>query len=193
MTHNPWGNNKHAPVAIKALAWFSVLATIFVVAHSIIQFVFADDVAFEPWIGELYFALWQATPVFLYLTGSMIAEKKLRITANIFMVFYATYYLVNIGNAYEWVDIPHLQYPASAALIGLLVTWFIHFFRRKKEINDFFKFVWLFGLVYFFAVPRFVQSDHEGGNFYLASLAAFPIMMSIGLYKFFANKNHSHE
>jgi hypothetical protein len=193
MTHAPWGNYRTAPLLIKLFGWLCIPATLFFVVHTIIQFIYSDTIIYAVWIDELYHVLWNALPVFLYLSGSMIADKKLRITTNVFIVLYGSFSLLNFGNAYEWVDIPHLQYPQTIALIGLLTTWLIHLFRRKKHILDLFKFIWLFGLTYVFAVPRFVQSGHEAGNFYFASLFAFPVMMGIGLYLFFFNKNHAHE
>lgn len=193
MTHNPWGNYKHSPTSIKILGWLCIPAVLFFIAHTIIQFVYADDIIFSPWIGELYTMIWLATPLFLYLTGSMIGNKKMRITTNVFLVLYGSCFLLNLGNAYEWVDIPHLQYPMSIALLGILTLWIIHVIRREKNILDLFKFIWLFGLTYSFIVPKFVPHKHEAGNFYFASIFIFPVMMIIGLYYFFANKNHSHE
>ena len=242
-------------MAISILAWICIPLVLFFIGQTLVQLAFSDDIAFEAWIGETYFIVWQSAPLFLYLTGTMISDKKLRITANIFLVLYGVYYILNLGNTYEYVDIPHLQYPASIALTGLTVTWLIHLRRNgsfkfggatsklfntvlglyilsvlilfamgyklfnipnmhwlmyatligwliiwavhlvktKKGVLDVLKFIWLFGLAYSFIIPRFVPQKHESGNYYLASLFVFPVMMTIGLYKFFANKNQTHE
>lgn len=255
MTHNPWGNNKNAPLAVKILAWLCIPITLFFLAHTIIRFAFSSSLNYEIWIDEIYLGLWVVAPIFLYLTGSLISEKRLRIITNCALLLFGSCYLLNLANLYEWVDIPHLQYPMSVALITILVVWFkhlyrtgalkftgtlkklavtfavmygisfvlmvligygliripyftyvvftplialiivwtIHLMRSRHDINAIFKFIWFYGLCYSFIIHKFVPHNHEAGNFHIASLFAFPVMMGIGLYLFFANKNRSYE
>lgn len=197
MNLNSWRNYRTAPLSIKLLAWLCIPATLFFIFHTFVQFAYETEInegrlAIDTWVYELYHFIWWALPFFLFITGTMIAHKKLRILAAISGILFASCYFMNLGNAYEYVDIPHLQYPQSIALLGLFTTWMIHLLRRKKHFSDIFKFIWLFGLCYSFIVPRFVRSGHESGNFYLASLFVFPVMMTIGLI-YFSNKNQTHE
>lgn len=137
------------------------------------------------WVQELYFNIWVVLPICLLVTGKSLQNNKLNKLLLAFSALFAICYLLNIGNTYEWVDIPHLQFPTSVALLGILVTWIIIVSQRKKSILDALKFLWLFGMIYSFIVPRFVPGGHEAGNFLLGSMLVFPFMMILGFIQFF--------
>lgn len=137
------------------------------------------------WTQELYFNIWVALPLFLFICGKSLQDNKLNKLLLVFTGLFGVCYLLNIGNAYEWVDIPHLQFPMSIALLGILTTWLLAVRKRKKSVLDLLKLLWLFGLIYSFVVPRFVPSGHEAGNFLLGSMFVFPFMMTLGFVQFF--------
>lgn len=138
-----------------------------------------------PWTQELYFNVWVAAPLFLALTGKSFAAGRTGKTVLAFTVLFGILYIVNIGNTYEWLDIAHLQYPMSILLLGILITWSLIVARRKNTILDALKFLWLFGFIYAYVVPRFVPGGHEAGNFLLGSMFVFPFMMTLGLVLFY--------
>jgi len=181
-----WQHNSTAPLWMKILSVIIALAVLFFVVHTAILFSWGDDQSFyiAPWTQEIYFNIWVAAPLFFFLTGHSIRSKLSKLLI-VFLTLFGVCYLLNIGNNYEWVDIPHLQFPMSAALLGILITWTITVFRRKKTVFDVLKFLWLFGFVYSFIVPKFVPGGHEAGNFLLASMFIFPFMMTVGLVQFY--------
>src|SRR3989338_6176201 len=169
MNTKPWGHFHTAPLAIKALSVLCVFGTLFFIFHTIAQFIYEKEIAagtfyIAPWTQELYLNLWVALPVFLVLTGTAIRNPRVKKPIVVFVLLFGVCYVLNIGNVYEWVDIPHLQYPQSVALIGMLVCWIINITKKKKSALDILKFICLFGLSYAFIVPRFVRSGHELGN-----------------------------
>lgn len=185
-----WQHHSTAPIFIRLLSYVSVIALGFFLFHTTIMFVYDAEInsgKFEvaTWTQELYFNIWVALPLFLLVCGQSLQNKKLNKLLLVFTGLFAVCYLLNIGNAYEWVDIAHLQFPMSIALLGIFTIWIIAVLKRKKTILDILKLLWLFGLIYSFVVPRFVPSGHEAGNFLLGSMLVFPFMMTIGFIHFF--------
>lgn len=198
MTANSWRHFSTAPLIIKFLSFITAVGTLFFIFHTAVQFIYEKEIDsgtyyIATWTQELYLNLWMALPLFLAIIGTTIHDKRVNKWLIVFVCIFGIGHLLNIGNAQEWVDIPHLQYPQSIALIGILTVWIIHITKKKKSIPDILKFIWLFGLTYSFVIPRFVPSGHEAGNFFLASMFVFPIMMIYGLVLFFKKPKHSYE
>jgi hypothetical protein len=190
-----WQKNFTAPIGIKILAVIAALATAFFVFHTAMMFAYDEEITrgtfyIAAWTQEIYFNIWVAAPVVLFLIGKSMQSKQSKLLI-VFTALFAVCYLLNIGNTYEWIDIPHLQFPMSAALLGILITWIITVIKRKKTVLDALKFLWLFGFVYSFIVPRFVPGGHEAGNFLLGSMFVFPFMMTLGLLQFYRRFNTS--
>jgi hypothetical protein len=185
MQQNTWSNYRTAPLALKIFAWAAVAGTLFFVSHSIILIVFSKTIEPEPWLQEIYFNTFCALPIFFLFTGTLITEKKSRIPLWLFLGIFVVGHIINIFNTYELLDIGGLQYPMSVALLGLFITYFIHFVKKKKDILDFLKVTWFACLMWVYIAPRFIQSGHRAGWFLIAAQVVFPVMMIIGLYSFF--------
>lgn len=190
MNSERWKHNSTAPVWIKSLVWFSMLATLFFIVHTSVLFIFSEEIGkgtfyIAAWTQEIYFNIWVAVPLMLFLVGKSLNGTTASKVLVWFTGLFGACYLLNIGNTYEWVDIPHLQFPMSAFLLGILITWITIVIKRKKTVLDGLKFIWLLGFAYSFIVPRFVSGGHEAGNFLLASMFVFPFMMLVGSVQFF--------
>lgn len=190
MNSGNWQHHSSAPLWVKLFSYISVAALLFFVLHTAILFIYAGEIDggkfnVETWTQELYLNIWAVLPVFLFVTGKSLQQKPEGRTLLICAALFAALYLLNFGNTYEWLDIPHLQYPMTLLLLIILGVWIAAVAKRKKTISDALKFIWLFGFVYSFAVPRFVPSGHEAGNFMLASMFIFPFMMAVGFVHFF--------
>lgn len=196
-------NRRHfstAPLIIKILSLFTAAGTLFFVFHTIIQFIFEKEIEsgtyyIATWTQELYLNLWMALPLFLALIGTTIHDRRVNKWLIAFVIVFGICHLLNIGNTQDWVDIPHLQFPQSIALIGINIVWIIHITKKKKSALDILKFIWLFGLTYSFVVPRFIPGStmHQAGNFFLASMFVFPLMMILGLVLFIKKPKQAYE
>lgn len=193
-----WQHHSTAPIWLRVLSYLTAAAVLFFLFHTLMLFVYSTEIDngdfyIAAWTQEIYFNVWVAAPLFLALCGRSFGTERIGKMLLIFTVLFGIFYLVNIGNTYEWLDIAHLQYPMSALLLCILITWSIIAARRKKTVLDGLKFVWLFGFIYAFIVPRFVPSGHQAGNFLLASMFIFPFMMTLGFVQFFRKpKNTEH-
>lgn len=182
MSKHPWQQYASAPVFLKALTWLTIVSFGFVLFHSYMLF---TDYEPQRWVQEIYFNLLSGLPFFLFLTGSLIHEKKLRLfTLGFFSVFFAGYVL-NILNAWEMVNISGLQWIMGITLLGLLVCYLVHFFRKKKGVLDFIKLLWFICISYSFLAQRFVPGGGHAGKFLLAAICLFPLLMIWGLFAFF--------
>lgn len=188
MNQGNWQNFRTAPLALKLFSFLAVLGTVFFVFHSIILIVYSKTIEPQAWVQEVYFNIFTGIPIFLLFTGTMITEKRYRIALWTFLGIFILGHIINIFNTYEWIDIGGLQYPMSVALLSLFVTYCIHFFRKKKGILDIFKIIWFACLMWVYIAPRFIQSGHKAGWFLIAAQCIFPILMTIGLFQFYRNK-----
>lgn len=198
MTAKSWDKFHTAPILIKILSVLSAIGTLFFLFHTIAQFIYEKEINagtfyIAPWTQELYLNLWVALPLFFVITGTAVRNNRIKKPLIAFVILFGVCYLLNFGNTYDWVDIPHLQYPQSVALIGINVTWIMHIAKKKKSVLDILKFIWLFGLTYAFVIPRFIRSGHESGNFFLVSMFVFPAMMILGLFYFFKKQKQPYE
>jgi hypothetical protein len=183
MNSGNWQHSSTAPFFVKLLAYVSLIALGFFLVHTLVMFNGSFNAAV--WTQELYFNIWVALPLFLFITGKSVLQKPQGKILIVLALLFGICYLLNVGNTYEWVDIRHLQYPMSILLLGILITWITAVLKRKKTMLDGLKFLWLFGFIYSYIVPRFVPSGHEAGNFLLGSMFVFPFMMALGFVQFF--------
>jgi hypothetical protein len=189
-----WQHHSSAPLAVKLLVYISFTALLFFLFHAAMMFTHDEEInngtySVATWVQELYFNIWVTLPAVLLVTGKSLQDKKRSKLLLAFCALFAVCHLLNIGNTYEWVDIRHLQYPSSIALLGILITWIIIVSKRRKTILDALKLLWLFGMIYSFIVPRFVPGGHEAGNFLVGSMLVFPFMMAVGFVNFFRKPN----
>ncbi|HTF04035.1 MAG TPA: hypothetical protein VK826_08415 [Bacteroidia bacterium] len=185
MQTNTWNNYRTAPLLLKFFAWITILGTLFFVFHSIILIIFSKTLEPAAWIQEIYFNSFCVLPIFLLFTGTFITEKKYRIPLWLFLGIFAVGHAINMLNTYEIVDIGRLQYPMSVALLGLFITYLIHFIKKQKNVLDFLKIAWFAFVMWVYIAPRFIQSGHKAGWFLIAAQLIFPVMMAIGMYHFF--------
>jgi hypothetical protein len=178
-----------SPFWYRLLAYFAVAGTLFYIFHTIILFIFSATIEPEVWVQELYFNIFLGLPLFLFARGEMISRKSYRLPALIFMGISLLGYGANFLNAYEIIDVSGLQWPTSFALLGLFITYFIHFISKKKNIADYLKLVWFACIFWVFIAKRFVPHGGYAGWFLIAAQFIFPVMMIAGLFQYFKSPN----
>lgn len=188
MSDNNWSHYKTAPLLLRIFSWITIAGTLFFMFHSVILIVYSDTLEPQAWVQEIYFNLFTALPIFLLFTGTLITEKKYRWPLWVFLGVFIIGHIINIFNTYELADIGGLQYPMSVALLGLFVTYVIHFIRKRKSVLDFLKISWFASLMWVYVAPRFIQSGHRAGWFLIAAECIFPVMMIVGLIQFYRTK-----
>ncbi len=174
-----------SPLWMKAFSFLTAIATLFYAFHLVMDFALADKFEAARWVKEVHFYIAIYFPGFLLLTSTFNTRKSLHRAAWIAAIVFGVCIGLNIPNSYEIVDIYHLQYPTSLALLALLTVAIIHFVKKQKNSTDVIKLLWLFCLVYSYVVPNFVTKYHQAGWFILAMQFVFPVMMTIGLVQFF--------
>lgn len=183
-----------APLWYRLIAYIAVAGTLFYIFHTIILFIFSATVEPAVWVQELYFNIFVGMPLFLFAQGEMISRKSYKYPALIFMGIAILGYAANFLNAYEFIDVSGLQWPTSIALLGLLITYLIHFSTKKKTLNDVLKLAWFVCIFWVFIAKRFVPHGGYAGWFLIAAQLIYPVMMITGLYKFFQSpKSQNHE
>lgn len=172
----------NSSLLFKILFWLTLVALGFVIFHLIMMLLNYNA---KTWVTEIHFDLQCGLPFFLFLTGTFIRDKKLRIPLLLFFPTFFIGYVLNVLNRYDVTSIYHIQYWMGAALVGLFVIYCIHFFKkRKKSLLDFLKILWFFSMSWSFLVPRFTFGFYAG-KFLIASLILFPFLMGFGLYTYF--------
>lgn len=132
---------------IRILAIVSVLVFAFVVFNIILEKFF--DLYPVPWLREVHSNLQNGVPFFLFLTGSLIRNKKLRIPLLIFFPVFFIGYAIKMLNFWDLVDVRGVKWIICPALLGLMITYTIHFFTKKsKKILDYIKISWFLCISY---------------------------------------------
>lgn len=176
----------NSSLLLKIIFWLTLVALGFVLFHFTLMLL---NYQAATWVTEIYFDLQCGLPFFLFLTGTFIHNKKLRIPLLLFFPAFFIGYVLNVLNRYEFISVYHLQYLMGPALLGLFVIYCIHFFQKnKKTLLDFLKIIWLLCITWAFLVPRFT-SGFYAGKFLIASMIIFPFLMGIGLYKYYRKTN----
>jgi hypothetical protein len=171
-----------SPLPLKITAWLSLIACGFVIFHTAMLWTNFNP---QRWVQEVYFNLLCGLPFFLFLTGTLIHDRRLRIPTALFFTVFFIAYVVNIFNAWEVVSVGRLQYVLGVALLGLFVTYCIHFFRKQKDALEYIKMAWFICISYSFLAQRFVPGGGKAGYFLLGSMILFPILMGAGFVKYF--------
>jgi hypothetical protein len=180
-----------SPVWMKILSFLTAATTLFYAFHLFMDFVLKDQFEAAMWVREVHFYIACFFPGFLLLT-STIGENKVR--ARVMWAaagLYAVCIALNIPNSHEVIEIYHLQYPTSIALLIMLTVAIIHFVKKKKNMTDVIKLAWLFSFTYMYVVPRFVPTKHQAGWFVIAMQVIYPIMMTIGLIQYYRKPKNS--
>ncbi len=191
MYDNTWSKYNKAPLFIKFFSWIAIAGTLFFLFHSVILIAYSATIDPQAWVQEIYFNLFTGLPIFLLFTGKMIGEKKFRIPLWLFLAVFLIGHLINMFNTYEILDVGGLQYPMSVALLGLFITYAIHFVSKSKSILDFLKIAWFACLMWVYIAPRFIQSGHKAGWLLIVAECIFPLLMIIGLIQFYNTKKQN--
>ena len=145
VSRNTHYSNSSLPIRILAIVSIFVLA--FVVFNIILEKFFGLYPV--PWLREVHSNLQNGIPFFLFLTGSFIRNKKLRIPLVIFFPAFFIGYVIKMLNFWDVVDVHGVKWVISAALLGLMITYTIHFFTKKsKKILDYIKITWFLCISY---------------------------------------------
>lgn len=185
MKNESWAHFSTAPVWIRIFSILTAATTVFYAFHLVILFAFEAQVSPANWINEIYFYIACVFPVFLLLIGTLSRNKKLARIAWPAALMFGICIALNIPNSMELINIYHLQFPASLGLLIALTVYIIYFIRKKKNVLDVIKLIWLFSFAYFYIVPKFISGGHQAGWFLVAMQFIYPVMMTYGLIQFF--------
>lgn len=174
-----------APLWMKLFSYVTTLTTAFYAFHLFMDFALGDRFQASRWVKEVHFYIACFFPVFLLLTSTFNERKNLNRVAWIASCLFAVCIALNIPNSLELIEIYHLQYPTSIALITMVTVAIIHFVKKKKNVTDVIKLIWLFSLMYAYVVPNFVTKYHQAGWFIIAMQFIYPVMMTIALVQFY--------
>lgn len=185
-THNRNFHTASLPFRILAIACVPVL--LFVAVHMIMGYFEIYPVL---WLKEVHFILQNGLPFFLFLTGSFIANRRLRIPLLIcFPLFFIGYALktldywgfIDIYEIFPWLK---LKWVICPALLGLIITYTIHFFsKRNKIILDYIKVIWFLAISYI-TLSIYFKIGFKTMDLYEASTWILLLLMVIGLIKYF--------
>jgi hypothetical protein len=129
-----------SPLIIKILAFLCIPAMLFIIMNMILA---AYEIYGKIYIREIDIILRNGLPFFLFLTGSFIRNKKLRIPLVIFFPLVFIGYAIKMLDYYDVVDM-NVKWILCPAVFGLLLTYSIHFFAKKqKSPLDYLKMLWL--------------------------------------------------
>jgi hypothetical protein len=179
---HPWRHYSTSPLFLKILSWLTVLGCGFVIFHF---YMLWTDYEPQRWVQELYFNLLCGLPFFLFLTGTLIHDKKLRVLTGIFFGVFTICYFLNVLNAWDYLAIGGLQWPLGVSLLGLFIVYLVHFSRKKIMLLEIVKLLWFISISYSFLAQRFIPGGGKAGYFLLASMFLFPLMMALGFWKYF--------
>ncbi|CAN5913322.1 hypothetical protein BH11BAC7_BH11BAC7_08550 [soil metagenome] len=155
---------------------------LFVVVHIVMGYFEIYPVA---WLRELHFILQNGLPFFLFLTGTFIHNKKLRIPLLIFFPVFIIGYTIKTLDFWGLIDVHGVKWIICPALLGLLITYVIHFFAKKsKRVLDYLKIIWLLCLSYVLFSIYFPIKFHTI-YFFEASTWILILLMTLGLVNFF--------
>ncbi|CAN5406986.1 hypothetical protein BH09BAC5_BH09BAC5_14780 [soil metagenome] len=162
------------------------IACIPAMAFTILNYVLVEFMELTPksWILELNLILQNGLPFFLFMTGSFIHNKKLRIPLLIFFPIFFIGYTLKTLDFYGFVDL-HTKWIIVPSLVGLMITYIIHFFSKsKKLLLDFLKLAW-FIMIGYTLLSLYFHIGYKVVYIFEASFFVMLIIMTIGLIKFF--------
>lgn len=180
LSHNR--NFHSASLLFKILAVASILVLLFVVVHMVMGYF---EIYPVPWLREVHFILQNGLPLFLFLTGSFIANKKLRIPLLIFFPVFIIGYTMKTLDFWGVIDVHGIKWIICPALLGLLITYVIHFFAKEpKRILDYLKIIWFLCISYvLFSI--YFPIGFRTIYFFEASTWILILLMTLGLIHYF--------
>jgi hypothetical protein len=209
MNSNSSYNN--SSVFIKILAWLTVVAFGFVLFNMVmLKFNYVP----KPALGEIYFTLQNGIPLFLFLVGTCIKNKHLKIPLLIFFPIFIICYFTNVFNNWDVINLRGrsaeiLKWVMGISLACLFLTYFIHFIFKKAKnlfnflkekpslligspfifklgqtVLDLLKLSWFFSIGYALICMKFPIGFY-GLTFFNLSIYLFPFLMGIGLFRYF--------
>lgn len=173
---------QNSSAVFKILFWLCIPAFIFVLFHQVMMLL---DFYPQTWVREIHFNLQNGIPFFLFLTGSFIRNKTLRIPMILFFSVFFLGYVLNSLDSWSIIHIRGLKWLIGPALLGLLITYILHFITKKeKRILDFLKISWFICIGYTQLSVVFPIISFKMFFFYETSGYLFIALMACGLYKF---------
>ena len=176
----------NSSLIIKILAILCVPAMVFVSLNIILAWF---EIYGKTWIREIDIVLRNGLPFFLFLTGSFIRNKKLRIPLLIFFPVLFAGYVLKTLDFYGIVDL-NMTWVICPALLGLVFTYSIHFFAKKgKAPLDYLKMTWFLVASYvvlsiFFHI-RIPVKGFGAVRLFEINTYLMLLLMSFGLYGYF--------
>lgn len=173
----------NSSLLIRILAIVSIPVFAFVVLNIILEKLF--DLYPVAWLREVNFILQNGLPFFLFLTGSFIRNKKLRIPLLIFFPVFFIGYAIKTLDFWDFVDVRGVKWIISPALFGLLITYTIHFFaKRSKTVLDYIKIIWFLCIGYVLLSVYFPIGFETIFLFEISSWIMV-LLMTLGLINYF--------
>ncbi len=189
MPNAPTQSYHTAPLFYKILAWLTLVGLGFVAFH-FFMVELADNTA-ENWVREIYMTLLFGLPFFLFLTGSSLHDRKLRIPVLFFFAVFVAGYIMTQLNFYGIIDVNYVNYWMVPALGGLLLSYMVHFVLKKKiTLLDVLKFAWLIAVCWAYGGARVPWGKYAYQAF-MVSICIFPLLMGTGLFVFFRKPRSS--
>ncbi len=194
-------NFHSASLLFKILAIACIPVLLFVIANVVISYF---DIYPVKWLREVHIILQNGLPFFLFLTGSFIANKKLRTLLLIFFPLFLLTYTIKTLDAWEVIDfyeatgnlskaigisglsnVLRIKWIVGVPLLGLLITYTIHFFAKKqKNILDYVKIIWFLTIGYILLSVHFPIGYHVTSIFEISTWILI-LLMTLGLINFF--------
>ncbi len=196
MTLSPNTHYSNTSLLFKILGITSILVLAFVIFHVILAML---DLYPVPWLREIHFILQNGfLPFFLFLTGTFIHNKKLRIPLLIFFPLFFIAYLLKTLDFWGYVDIQPIRlsifggiyfsiikWVLCPALLGLMITYTIHFFaKRKKFLLDYIKVIWFLAIGYV-TLSIYFPIGFRTMYLYEITVWILILLMTLGLINFF--------
>jgi hypothetical protein len=198
-SRNTHYSNSSALFRILAIA--CIPALLFVLVNVILRYFNIFPVA---WLSEVHSIVHNGLPFFLFLTGTFILDKKLRTPLLIFFPLFFISYAIKTLDYWEffdfyegirqfskWLGLPVLiqifkmKWIITVPLLGLLITYTIHFFSKKsKGLLDFIKIIWLFCISYVLLSVYFPIHFYPV-EVYEATTWIMTLLMVLGLRNYF--------
>lgn len=173
----------NSSLLIKILGIACILVLAFSFFHIVLVFFEIYPVA---WLREIHFILQNGfLPFFLFLTGSFIHSKKLRIPLLVFFPVFFIGYVIKTLDFWGFVDVRGVQWIICPALLGLMITYTIHFFsKRRKILLDYIKVIWFLTIGYI-TLSIYFPIGFKIIHLYEISVYILVLLMLTGLIRFF--------
>ena len=180
ISRNTHFSNSSLLFKILAIGCIPVLG--FVVVHIVLGFFELYPVS---WLREIHFILQNGLPFFLFLTGSFIANKKLRIPLLVFFPAFFIGYAIKTLDFWGFIDVRGVKWIICPALLGLMITYTIHFFAKvNKQILDYIKIIW-FLIIGYVLLSVYFPIGFKTIYLFETSSYILVLLMTLGLINFF--------